>query len=82
MRECGLKLSDAAAAAHGIAVTPCAGVWIEILTVFAGVKSMPVTPCAGVWIEITGDFQWVIQSPVTPCAGVWIEIRIANVREC
>ena len=33
-------------------VTPCAGVWIEILTGASFSDHLSVTPCAGVWIEI------------------------------
>ena len=57
------------------AVTPYAGVWIEMHgnRFYSGMRI--VTPYAGVWIEIfferlIGDF---IQ--VTPYAGVWIEIN-------
>ncbi len=57
------------------AVTPLAGVWIEIPspTVFS-VRHRLVTPLAGVWIEINSG--WVLYSvhEVTPLAGVWIEI--------
>ena len=34
------------------AVTPCVGVWIEILQVLMALQSFLVTPCVGVWIEI------------------------------
>ncbi len=34
------------------AVTPRAGVWIEILSVVKDFTSASVTPRAGVWIEI------------------------------
>ncbi len=34
-------------------VTPCVGVWIEILSKKIGVSEKTlVTPCVGVWIEI------------------------------
>ena len=33
-------------------VTPCMGVWIEILTQFGINLNTVVTPCMGVWIEI------------------------------
>ncbi len=34
-------------------VTPCVGVWIEIVVSFISIStSMKVTPCVGVWIEI------------------------------
>ena len=35
------------------AVTPCAGVWIEILYSSVLFMFSYVTPCAGVWIEIS-----------------------------
>ena len=34
------------------AVTPCAGVWIEINSKYKNTVKEGVTPCAGVWIEI------------------------------
>ena len=34
------------------AVTPCAGVWIEIINYQKYYPITIVTPCAGVWIEI------------------------------
>lgn len=34
------------------AVTPCVGVWIEILWNTDPVRHQMVTPCVGVWIEI------------------------------
>ena len=57
------------------AVTPCAGVWIEILPLGLTRENVHVTPCAGVWIEI-GLLQPGSDDTgrVTPCAGVWIEI--------
>ena len=34
-------------------VTPCAGVWIEIMDFEKAMSNVAaVTPCAGVWIEI------------------------------
>ena len=33
-------------------VTPCVGVWIEIVNSVSDVKRIAVTPCVGVWIEI------------------------------
>ena len=33
-------------------VTPCVGVWIEILTANSLLLYCTVTPCVGVWIEI------------------------------
>ena len=56
------------------AVTPCAGVWIEIFIGYQHSTMIYVTPCAGVWIEITPASNPYEKTPVTPCAGVWIEI--------
>ena len=74
MRECGLKFRHDHIKVLQYAVTPCAGVWIEI--VFLGVDPIKeiVTPCAGVWIEINASLNNVCLDVVTPCAGVWIEI--------
>ena len=33
-------------------VTPCAGVWIEIMCTVRIAAAILVTPCAGVWIEM------------------------------
>ncbi len=55
-------------------VTPCVGVWIEILTLFGNWRGWIVTPCVGVWIEIYAINLMVELCAVTPCVGVWIEI--------
>ena len=34
-------------------VTPCVGVWIEILVTIKFAFCTSVTPCVGVWIEIS-----------------------------
>ncbi len=36
-------------------VTPCVGVWIEIILMVHLRKVIIVTPCVGVWIEIEFD---------------------------
>ena len=76
VRECGLKWEYIRGSVRAAAVTPRAGVWIEI---FYGVRYLflpVVTPRAGVWIEI-GCQIYRTQAPlVTPRAGVWIEISI------
>ena len=60
-----------------IAVTPLAGVWIEIQKPLSRwLWQWPVTPLAGVWIEIVLDLIPAVASSVTPLAGVWIEIEI------
>ena len=50
--ECGLKLTNLKLFFLILYVTPCMGVWIEILRYIAHGKSVKVTPCMGVWIEI------------------------------
>ncbi len=57
------------------AVTPLAGVWIEILVPFRLLPADIVTPLAGVWIEIVIRAYTYLLSLVTPLAGVWIEIE-------
>ena len=52
VRECGLKLNCTSALNGTIAVTPRAGVWIEILLSREIKTNSAVTPRAGVWIEI------------------------------
>ena len=37
---------------QGGAVTPCVGVWIEIIMGAVKNGTLSVTPCVGVWIEI------------------------------
>ena len=34
-------------------VTPCVGVWIEIVSVISSIPTLVVTPCVGVWIEMS-----------------------------
>ena len=41
----------------GLIVTPCVGVWIEILMYEASDNPTFVTPCVGVWIEIVPLFM-------------------------
>ncbi len=51
-------------------VTPCAGVWIEIVVWRLIWCVSVVTPCAGVWIEMLGIgyVRWAISSlPVREC---------------
>ncbi len=60
-----------------IPVTPCVGVWIEIINEDRFVRSsIAVTPCVGVWIEIFVRKVWYNNKAVTPCVGVWIEIYL------
>ena len=62
------------------AVTPLAGVWIEILVKEIIDYLNEVTPLAGVWIEIMTKKVYCNLSSVTPLAGVWIEINIASAK--
>ena len=52
VRECGLKLPFIYPLAKLYQVTPCAGVWIEIIGNRNNAVDEQVTPCAEVWIEI------------------------------
>ncbi len=52
VRECGLKYYRKTDTDRQERVTPCAGVWIEILKAKGEIPFSEVTPCAGVWIEI------------------------------
>ena len=52
LRECGLKYTSYIDHKGGIAVTPFAGVWIEIDYENFINHFYTVTPFAGVWIEI------------------------------
>ena len=56
------------------AVTPYAGVWIEIANFSKNSVPANVTPYAGVWIEISNTGYQGTAITVTPYAGVWIEI--------
>ncbi len=49
-------------------VTPCVGVWIEILMDKNNCKLTTVTPCVGVWIEIACV---VILGHFAPSLPVW-----------
>ena len=52
LRECGLKSTLIPKDTVNDAVTPLAGVWIEILIWLVLIFAIFVTPLAGVWIEI------------------------------
>ncbi len=56
--ECGLKSERDQYYFEMQQVTPCVGVWIEILSlpVFSAC-CISVTPCVGVWIEIMGTLE-------------------------
>ncbi len=51
--ECGLKYNLCDNSASFVPVTPCVGVWIEMITHLMTYSQLRVTPCVGVWIEIT-----------------------------
>ncbi len=64
------------------AVTPCAGVWIEIGRMAIrlagrtgedqeGSRSLPVRECG---LKLKQEADAMREQLVTPCAGVWIEI--------
>ncbi len=74
VRECGLKWIKLSQICHLLAVTPSAGVWIEICSCLLPRCPCRVTPSAGVWIEIIILPFLEIAPKVTPSAGVWIEI--------
>ena len=50
--ECGLKSHHSDRFAFTRFVTPCVGVWIEIVFIPEIKNLIDVTPCVGVWIEI------------------------------
>ena len=61
-----------------INVTPCVGVWIEIIMGAVKNGTLSVTPCVGVWIEILVGCSACFPVHVTPCVGVWIEINMGK----
>ena len=71
VRECGLKYKVEIKPFQNPFVTPCAGVWIEIIEQSRAVMEEFVTPCAGVWIEIPeSNFQYMLfylSLPVREC---------------
>ena len=73
--ECGLKSVEGTNGENSISVTPCVGVWIEILDQLKLSQIKKVTPCVGVWIEISEELIEFYDYAVTPCVGVWIEIQ-------
>ena len=72
--ECGLKSHLAWPFVLAETVTPCVGVWIEIINFCLFSGKNPVTPCVGVWIEIFLLCTTFFPQLVTPCVGVWIEM--------
>ena len=93
VRECGLKCLTSINRPVGSKVTPCAGVWIEILFLNYAwgpwTTSLPVRECGLKYL----CYKYILtRNFVTPCAGVWIEINVSKrvaisgaslpVREC
>ena len=63
-------------------VTPCVGVWIEMIPpqAFAKkIKSLPVWEC-GLKFSDVPHHQEI--AAVTPCVGVWIEMSALNAAGC
>ena len=57
-------------------VTPCVGVWIEIVDPCnnsKGTGSLPAWECG---LKYTMNYQKFYPTTVTPCVGVWIEIKL------
>ena len=78
VRECGLKLPYQQEDEVVAAVTPRAGVWIEIPAWCGGPRrrsSLPVRECGLKWDPCQRQDPAAL---VTPRAGVWIEIRSAS----
>ena len=70
-----MKSTKALLEQENSAVTPFAGVWIEIPKTGEAPYEISVTPFAGVWIEISAPPNSSTEPFVTPFAGVWIEIQ-------
>ena len=52
-------------------VTPCVGVWIEILKANLNKQPILVTPCVGVWIEILISASYnLLQASHSLCGSV------------
>ena len=59
---------------YNFAVTPCVGVWIEIvftLIIYAAIMSLPAWECG---LKSLYSLNDMLDFAVTPCVGVWIEI--------
>ena len=53
-----------------LTVTPCTGVWIEILLLITSNTPIIVTPCTGVWIEIASSVEagkYLLSLPAREC---------------
>ena len=79
VRECGLKCLTSINRPVGSKVTPCAGVWIEILFLNYAwgpwTTSLPVRECGLKYL----CYKYILtRNFVTPCAGVWIEINVSK----
>ena len=76
LRGCGLKCETWRTLTNSCAVTPLAGVWIEIVTIMALSGDFLSLPLRGCGLKY---FQSCIKKhifDVTPLAGVWIEIGL------
>ena len=71
LRECGLKYALDGYYLFEPAVTPLAGVWIEMIKEECIREGLSVTPLAGVWIEILHHFVRItFVSSHSPCGSV------------
>ena len=61
--ECGLKYRDQPENSLLSHVTPCVGVWIEMVVLWVFVDTQLVTPCVGVWIEIRAVALCAVNRP-------------------
>ncbi len=59
-------------------VTPCVGVWIEILCVMEDLYESASLPAWECGLKSGGHVTMVGANSVTPCVGVWIEINFAS----
>ena len=80
-RECGLKSTKALLEQEDRAVTPFAGVWIEIkrhVNQKSATQSLPSRECGLKFLRPT---TWNRVFGVTPFAGVWIEIEARLIKK-
>ena len=83
-RECGLKYNPYALVEGNAAVTPLAGVWIEITSKRRRASRKLVTPLAGVWIEInipgSSFSNSAVSLPSRECGLKSLSFRFPRVR--
>ena len=78
LRECGLKYLPTPKEAAGCAVTPLAGVWVEISLgklLPPWIQSLPLRECG---LKSSFGCRFLYRIQVTPLAGVWVEIKIMS----